>query len=547
MKRNLFKITTTVLIASIAMSSCTSKKTDIKVRHKEDAEITEETATTEPTATETTATPEPTVQVTTTNAYSDADAPIVVNWDNYQKAADPKDSYLYTRMSDDYISEFTPSGDYGRIFPYLATSTPVHSTYGEEDYIDEYVDNYERSYGLCDENGTIICDPIFSSASKSYLMDFYILGKGQRPNKKIGLANTEGSKFTGLIYEYVDCDSIDRLIFARGDGELTVLDEDLNVILKKPYKLNFNTLDYVDDEYDLGFSQMIDDTHYVIGLGQGETTVLDITTGNFTDTFQSVGSDFLVRWDNGNVYMADSDGNPKSDIYDDFVWGSGIPIFGNDGYYYGLDLEGNVIKELGKCNAPQRRSAGDYTFFSPDGKKFTLYDKDFNEYGEYTDEQILNAYTWNENWENLNKPYVLVDGKVIDPLTDEVLMEGVTGSGYCYFYLGKDMCAVKIDTKYTLSNGKTFTISQEYNSTLLFDEEQDKYYITDCRNDALILYSVEDDRTYIIEDIHDYYSSFIADNKLYYRAGDDSTIYDISDLNNIQPIFHYVATDPMGD
>lgn len=109
------KISAVFLSAVLTFSVSCSRITE---ETAEDTETTSEEETEETTVEDT--------SVTTTSETSaaitepDTDAPVAVDWDNYQKP----EEYVFTRLSEEKLT-FEPSEEYGAVFPYLATSSQL--------------------------------------------------------------------------------------------------------------------------------------------------------------------------------------------------------------------------------------------------------------------------------------------------------------------------------------------------------------------------------------------------------------------------------------
>ena len=196
MKRKFLKFASLLILSSLVLSSCqSSKKTEIKVRAKD--RVTDETEDTEEPETDMTDdNGEPRVVTLESNLYTDAEAPIVVDWDNYQKSETKEN--VFERKSEDYMDKFDPSSDYGAVFPYQATYSTV-SVVGYEDDSDYYA---YQSYGLIDARGRIICDPIFSEAYLSY-DKLLIVAQGYGEDMKYGAILADGSGYTGTKFDRV--------------------------------------------------------------------------------------------------------------------------------------------------------------------------------------------------------------------------------------------------------------------------------------------------------------------------------------------------------
>ena len=67
------------------------------------------------------------------------------------------DAVTVKRISPDYIDHFTPSDDYGMLYPYAAAPRAFAPDYDEE------YGKHDFQYGLCTADGTVVTDPIYSA------------------------------------------------------------------------------------------------------------------------------------------------------------------------------------------------------------------------------------------------------------------------------------------------------------------------------------------------------------------------------------------------
>ena len=66
------------------------------------------------------------------------------------------DAVTVKRISPDYIDHFTPSDDYGILYPYASAPRRFAPDYDEEYW------EHDFQYGLCTADGTVVTDPIYS-------------------------------------------------------------------------------------------------------------------------------------------------------------------------------------------------------------------------------------------------------------------------------------------------------------------------------------------------------------------------------------------------
>lgn len=117
---------------------------------------------------------------------------------------------LYTRLSEDFISELQASEDYGQLYPF-AGSTLTHAT--EDGY------GYQAGslYGMVDRSGRIVVDPVYTEISMLHdwsadlltTLPFWLLSRtsgGEDTyygDTTYAIASLDGSFVTDCIYSYV--------------------------------------------------------------------------------------------------------------------------------------------------------------------------------------------------------------------------------------------------------------------------------------------------------------------------------------------------------
>ena len=113
-----------------------------------------------------------------------------VNWSSYEPAEVPDP--VYTRLKDDLISDFIPSSDYGRIYPFVGSVK---------------VAQWESSSsmkGFFDASGRIICDAVYDHiyqiSEKLYLVAHYRTDASGYPEERLGFVSTDGKYYTGVKY-----------------------------------------------------------------------------------------------------------------------------------------------------------------------------------------------------------------------------------------------------------------------------------------------------------------------------------------------------------
>ena len=556
MKRKFLKFVSILILSSLVLSSCqSSKKTEIKVRTKD--RVTDETEDTDEPETDMTEDTDGTRVVTLeSNLYTDAEAPIVVDWENYQKSETKEN--VFERKSEDYMDRFVPSSDYGAVLPYQATYSTV-SVVGYEDDSDYYA---YQSYGLIDAQGRIICDPIFSEAYLSY-DKLLIVAQGYGEDMKYGAILTDGSGYTGTKFDRVMRVYGQDYYYGYTSDKITVFDSNLNVYLERSFTLDINNIDdpsivesmeemheeygFEPDVNDMYISRIIDKSHFVADYW-GYTFLVDLNTGKLTKTADYFNPDLGLGGDYGDYYLTDKDGNQISDNYYNIVYGSRLPIFGDTkGNYYGLDPEGNVIYEFLNCDYLDYILYDEYMLIKTDYDGWTLFDKDFNEIGTYEAEEQIYVYSWYYD-DKLEDIYLLDDGNVINPLTGEILIEDVSEASSVYI---GDECIVVFNSSkgYILSNGTIFSSYEYWDMTR--DIVTGKEYMVKGDDYGVSIYDVAADETFEIwiGSYIDSYSISIADGNACFCSYYPNTtyVYDFTDVDEPQLLFRYYCTNPIGD
>lgn len=117
-----------------------------------------------------------------------------VTMDNSAFQTVEKEDEMITRLSDEPITDFIPSEDYGMVTPFLGVENQFNNNEGQS------------LYGFMDKDGRIICDPVFDTAMvlddgsifvKQYVRD----SKKTDGEAKMGMISKDGSGYTGLKYD----------------------------------------------------------------------------------------------------------------------------------------------------------------------------------------------------------------------------------------------------------------------------------------------------------------------------------------------------------
>ena len=282
----------------------------------------------------------------------------------------------YTRLSEGPLPELLPSEDYGAIYPYI----------GSELYSTEYDFSAGYLYGMVDENGRILTDPVYTNAA--LLSDygvyrsspFWLLERvGEVYTDEYGyetadsfyaLASLDGSFVTDCIYSGVTgCGDV-ALATRRVNGEvvLEIFDTSGNLIFSSlehplerplsPYAYGFGYSDGIlqlyaeTGEYD-SYESWNGETEYYPIYGY---YFADMNGHLLSGPYQSAGSlsggYSAVELSNGNYtyigrepcYLTDTEFLYAGDFIDGYV----CVDFADDGEgpYCIVDTDGEIINEL---------------------------------------------------------------------------------------------------------------------------------------------------------------------------------------------------------
>ena len=282
----------------------------------------------------------------------------------------------YTRLSEGPLPELLPSEDYGAIYPYI----------GSELYSTEYDFSAGYLYGMVDENGRILTDPVYTNAA--LLSDygvyrsspFWLLERvGEVYTDEYGyetadsfyaLASLDGSFVTDCIYSGVTgCGDV-ALATRQVDGE-TVLE-----VIDASGRLIYSSLEHP-------FERPLYPYAYGSGYSDGILR-LYAETGEY-DSYES--------WDGETEYY---------------------PIYG----YYFADLDGNLLSgpyqsagSLSGGYSAVELSNGNYTYIGREPCYLT--DTEFLYAGDFIDGYVCVDFA-----DDGEGPYCIVDtdGEIINEL-----------------------------------------------------------------------------------------------------------------------------------
>lgn len=560
MKKKLLLPITTLLVTGIALSSCSTIKQDVEKRRQDrenSAETTvEETAAADTTETEATETEETTAEATTTeasevepsvitvesNMYSDEEAPIVVDWDNYQSPT--QTTNVFTRMSEEQINDFAPSEEYGYVMPFIGVRSEgeLKTPYAEEGEV-----RTMYKFGLCDSNGRIVTDAVFDGIT--LLSRCYYLEKGDYPDTKYGLINLTGTIYTGCIYDSIHMTYYgeDQLLFAKSKGEMTVYDNDLNVLKTLKYNADLGSNKLLGSDSDYYVAAVIGDNRIVLNSDFEDKLYLDITTGEVADYspwtwFEEF--NLLItstgQGDEISYQLRDGQGNVIADDFTKCAFNTPYPVLKDKWEKWHIfDGEGEDRYSYKTSTMPTIRKVEGGLLIKVDENSWRLLDEDFNVV-DYGIKNVLNI--------NGDKKYLYIKDnlEVKDYFTDKTVFEGYLDDSILYGF--DDITAMssrQSDRTYkeiAFSNDKTVNIRGAVNLRFTKDKSTGKLYAISFFDDRVQLYCVDDDITTVIyAPIVQYasYDAIISDNRYYLMGPNVRAIYDITDPGSVGTIFYY--------
>ncbi len=284
----------------------------------------------------------------------------------------------FTRLSSDPITEFVPSSDYGKVYPFLG-NTRISGT-------------ELRLYGFFDESGRIVCDPIFHLIGcvngKGYIVSIIDGQSYMQPSKK-GYISLDGAFFTGIKYDRI-YENDGKLLFVSTSDEkasYASFDPDTNTFGKEKTLKTIKPGEYTE------FYRILDDRYllYTDDLGFASFTV-DGTIGELVtypgneDLFpQSFEGNLMIKSDDMNsayaFYSIDGrllfDAGTYSSYYFDRDYDDCIVLTREDGWDI-ADLSGNILGSIDNKDHDKRNLyyLGEY-FVAVTNEGLLCYDKDF--------------------------------------------------------------------------------------------------------------------------------------------------------------------------
>ena len=227
---------------------------------------------------------------------------VQLDWSAYQPASagDP----VFTRIKDEEITDFIPSSDYGRVFPFAGVVKKG-----------EYEEEYDESYGFFDIHGRLVCDPVYNTCIKTDSGAYVVIKYGDvKPEPygdttKYGVISADGSNFTGMKFSDViweENGGISLVEYVKDGAKIYSYDAATGTLgSPKHYKFDSSSMD---DYSSLYISKIINDRYVVFDAPEGMRAeyVIDTQTGKKT-TFLS---GYHVREIYGNLFSGYTDLEP---------------------------------------------------------------------------------------------------------------------------------------------------------------------------------------------------------------------------------------------
>ena len=188
-------------------------------------------------------------------------------------------------------TQFEFSDNYQYIFPYTESCTDLSAP-------NDWESNYLFQIGFVDQDGNVICDPVYNAAGLLTNANVYVVGKyDDNGHMQYGLISLDGNAGTGLDYDgYYEVpgrthDSAGYIYMSNyEDGILTVdyYDNEINTIIDQAQiTLNTDNLGYYTDDMEIKVEKIYEDSNRAVVMV-------------WEDSYGPVG-DFLIDTETGDV------------------------------------------------------------------------------------------------------------------------------------------------------------------------------------------------------------------------------------------------------
>lgn len=373
---------------------------------------------------------------------------IKTNWDAYREPQAPED--VFTRASEEPIKEFTASEEYGKIYPFLGVDN--ERTYYEG----------EKIYGFVDQNGKIICDPVFNGFGRlddgSYTVWQYVTdSKSDNLDYRCGVISADGSMFTGLIYhEMYKVDGQLYFYNVESDG-ITIFSYDAKTgktssgkNLKMDTKMLYSFYTVVDERYVVTCDFLGGGNHVYDG-----TTGEDVLPEMDEDGYLSIYKNILLVTDpkidyRMRLYSMDGKLLSEKEYDSEFEELSNGNIMALEGKNHdSWDLLGENGKILGSIDNKDQSildilTSGDYIIAVKEAS-VDLYDLDLHLMKTVETEKNTSCYI-------LTPPSVYFTGEEMTRLPSDPIVEIVPDDRNPNYYHSKALLNLKTETGLTFES-----------------------------------------------------------------------------------------------
>ena len=400
---------------------------------------------------------------------------------------------IFTRLTADPITEFVPSSEYGKVYPFLG-NTRISGT-------------ELRLYGLFDESGRIVCDPIFNYISPCGDTGYIVTGySGPSPmtGSKFGYVSADGSYFSGIKYDWISnrngilcfINTSDEVVkCANFDPKTNSFTETFELKAFKGENEYANLCHIVDNRY-LLYGDDYDFLTYAVDGKTGEVITTYGTNENRYDGNLVVSSSMGGTDSDTAVYTVQGDLLYESGKYTYYVFHSESPdrfIFARKDGFDITDADGKIVNSLE--NKDGEILSLDYTdnyFIAKTQNEIRCYDKDMTLVN--TTQTALASeffpvekdYSWGNAEKTSLKPllYYRYDEEItfLEPITGKTTTVKNSGKNGIPTRLPGRILLTELyldDHSWKLLNASDYCVLAEGSGTnqVIYDSTSDKYYL----------------------------------------------------------------------
>lgn len=399
----------------------------------------------------------------------------------------------FTRLSSDPITEYVPSSDYGKVYPFLGNTQVA----GEQNPL----------YGFFDQNNRIVCDPIFNYISPcgdtGYIVTDYS-GPSPMTGGTCGYVSADGSYFSGIKYDWIS--NRNGIICFMNISDEVVKCANFDPMTNS-FTESFELKTFKNENSYGDFCYVVDNRYLLYGDDYGFLTyAVDGKTGEVITTYGKNEN----RYD-GNLIVSSSMGGTDSDIavytvqgellyesgkYTYYVFHSECPdrfIFARKDGFDITDADGKIVNSLE--NKDGEILYMDYTdnyFIAKTQNEIRCYDKDMTLVN--TTKTALASeffpvekdYSWKNAEKTSLKPllYYRYDEEItfLEPITGKTTTVKNSGKNGIPTRLPGRILLTELyldDHSWKLLNASDYCVLAEGTGTnqVIYDSTSDKYYL----------------------------------------------------------------------